>query len=29
VFKMPHEGTEVKVHKWVNVRVLESIDEAS
>lgn len=29
VFKMPREGTEVKVHKRVNVRVLELIDEAS
>ena len=29
VFNMPREGTEVKVHKRVNVRVLELIDEAS
>ena len=29
VFKMPHEGTEVKVHKRVDFRVLELIDEAS
>ena len=29
VFNMPREGTEVKVHKRVNVRVLELIDESS
>jgi uncharacterized protein YcfJ len=29
VFNMPRERTEVKVHKRVNVRVLELIDEAS
>lgn len=29
VFHMPREGTEVKVHKRVNVRILELIDEAS
>src|SRR5262245_37855759 len=29
VFKMPREGTEVRVHKRVNVRVLELIDEDS
>jgi hypothetical protein len=29
VFHMPREGTEVKVHKRVNVRLLELIDAAS
>jgi hypothetical protein len=29
VFHMPREGTEVKVHKRVNVRILELIEEAS
>lgn len=29
VFHLPREGTEVKVHKRVNVRTLELIDEAS
>jgi hypothetical protein len=29
VFHMPREGLEVKVHKRVNVRILELIDEAS
>jgi len=29
VFHLPREGTEVKVHKRVNVRILELIDEGS
>jgi hypothetical protein len=29
VFHMPREGTEVKVHRRVNVRLLELIDTAS
>ncbi len=29
VFRMPREGTEVKVHKRVNVRILELIEEVS